>query len=69
MTPILLRAAIMATTQSARAFASLIGSDERTVRRWLAGDRELPGPVVTLCRLLIERPSLLRLLRRFRERV
>ena len=58
-----LRDAIEATTQSARAFAALIGSDERTVRRWLAGDRAIPGPVLTLCRLLMLRPSLVRLLR------
>jgi DNA-binding transcriptional regulator YiaG len=58
-----LRDAIAATTESARAFAGLIGSDERTVRRWLAGDREIPGPVLTLCRLLIARPRLIRLLR------
>lgn len=62
MTPILLRAAIMASTQSARAFALLIGSDERTVRRWLAGDRKTPGPVVTLCRLVIVRPSIAKLM-------
>jgi len=58
-----LRDAIAATTGSARAFATLIGSDERTVRRWLAGDRAIPGPVLTLCRLLVMRPRLLRLLR------
>lgn len=57
-----LREAIEATTGSARAFAGLIGSDERTVRRWLAGDRAIPGPVLALCRLLIARPKLARLL-------
>lgn len=58
----ILRDAIAATTESARAFAGLIGSDERTVRRWLAGDRSIPGPVLALCRLLIAKPRLMRLL-------
>jgi DNA-binding transcriptional regulator YiaG len=58
----LLRQAITATTESARAFAAMIGSDERTVRRWLAGDRSIPGPVLALCRLLIARPKLMKLL-------
>ena len=53
-----LRAAIGATTNSARAFAAMIGSDERTVRRWLAGDRNIPGPVLTLCRLLVAYPGM-----------
>jgi DNA-binding transcriptional regulator YiaG len=60
--PDLLRAAIDATTGSARAFAGLIGSDERTVRRWLAEERAIPGPVCTLCRLVIAKPHLVRLL-------
>jgi len=54
-----LRAAIGATTNSARAFAAMIGSDERTVRRWLAGDRDIPGPVLTLCRLLVAYPGMI----------
>ena len=58
----LLRAAIAATTTSDRAFAVLIWVDERTVRRWLAGDREIPGPVMVLCKLLIARPTLVRFL-------
>jgi len=58
----LLREAITATTGSARAFAALIGSDERTVRRWLAGERGIPGPVLALCRLLVARPTLAKLL-------
>jgi hypothetical protein len=58
-----LRHAISATTGSARAFAVVIDSHERTVRRWLAGDRAIPGPVLQLCRLLTARPSLARLLR------
>lgn len=61
-TPDPLRAAIAATTQSARAFARLIEADERTVRRWLAGDSKVPGPVLVLCRLLVMRPALARLL-------
>ena len=58
-----LQEAITAVGATARAFAGMIGSHERTVRRWLAGEREIPGPVLALCRLLIERPSLIRFLR------
>jgi DNA-binding transcriptional regulator YiaG len=55
----LLRQAIDSTTGSARAFAGAIGVDERTIRRWLAEERPIPGPVVTLCRILCDRPALL----------
>jgi len=54
----LLRDAIDATGRSARSFSHVLGVDERTVRRWLAGEREMPGPAVQLCRLLIARPAL-----------
>lgn len=43
----LLRAAIEASGLSARRFASdVLLRDERTVRRWLAGDSPIPEPVV-----------------------
>lgn len=60
----ILRNAIAATTKSDRAFAKLIWVDERTVRRWVAGEREIPGPVLVLCRLLIARPTLMALLQK-----
>ena len=52
--PDLLRAAIEASGLSARRFAvDVLAVDERTVRRWLAGDRGMPGPAVQLCRLVV----------------
>lgn len=58
----LLEQAIANTELSARAFARALAVDERTVRRWQAGDRDVPGPVVQLCRLLISDPQLVLLL-------
>lgn len=37
-------------------------SDGRTVRRWEAGDREIPGPAIVLLRLLAKKPNLVKLL-------
>lgn len=43
----LLRRAIKASGLSARQFAmTVLLRDERTVRRWLAGDSPIPAPVV-----------------------
>jgi DNA-binding transcriptional regulator YiaG len=33
--------------------------DGRTVRRWIAGDREIPGPVRVLLRTWLAHPKLL----------
>lgn len=53
--PALLRAAIEASGLSARRFAvEVLAVDERTVRRWIAGDREMPGPAVQICRLILD---------------
>jgi DNA-binding transcriptional regulator YiaG len=57
----IIRAAITATSSSARGFARVIGVDERSMRRWLAGD-PVPGPVIALCRILAARPALVRLI-------
>jgi hypothetical protein len=48
MTPAdLLRKAIERSGLSARAFArDVLLRDERTVRRWLAGDSPIPEPVI-----------------------
>ena len=54
----LLTDAIAASGLSARSFAALLEVDERTVRRWLAGDREIPGPVVVICRAIIRDPRI-----------
>lgn len=39
-------------------FARMIGIDPRQVRRWVAGDTAVPGPVVVLVKLWLERPEL-----------
>jgi len=47
----------LSTNQLARLFRV---SDGRTVRRWEAGDRDIPGPAIVLMQWLItgERPEL-----------
>ena len=53
----LLRSAIEASGLSARRFArEVLIRDERTIRRWLAGDSPMPEPVVAKLRELTERP-------------
>lgn len=43
---------------SGEAFARLVDVQSgRTVRRWLAADREIPGPVSQLLRLLSKMPA------------
>jgi hypothetical protein len=57
--PDLLRAAIEAAGLPARRFAvEVLDVDERTVRRWLADEREMPGPVRRICRAVVRRPRL-----------
>ena len=56
--PELLTRAIEASGHSARNFAiAVLDVDERTVRRWLAGDRALPGPVKVICAAILAEPS------------
>lgn len=59
MTPAELKSARNALGLSADGFAKLISppdrpSDGRTVRRWEAGDRDIPGPVVVLVKAIME---------------
>lgn len=55
----LLARAIEVSGLSARRFAvAVLGVDERTVRRWLAGDRELQSTVRLVCKALLRRPKL-----------
>jgi hypothetical protein len=55
----LLTAAIEASGLSARRFAmEVLGVDERSVRRWLAGDRELQATARVVCQAIIARPKL-----------
>lgn len=53
----LLRKAIAASGLSARSFAGLLEVEWSTVRRWLNGDREIPGPVVVIARAIIRNPA------------
>lgn len=55
----LLNDAIAASGLSARRFAvEVLDVDERTVRRWQAGERSIPGPVRMVCRVIVSDPSL-----------
>ncbi len=55
MTPEDLKAARHALGLSAEGFARVleVGSG-RTVQRWEAGDRDIPGPVIVLTRILLQ---------------
>lgn len=58
MTPADLRAALSRLGLSQSEAARRCGVDPRTMRRWLAGDRRIPGPVVELVRTwLAQRPD------------
>lgn len=57
----LLEAAIRASALSDRQFAAqVLGVNERTVRYWLSGERPILGPVLQLCRLVVEDPHAVR---------
>lgn len=54
MTPASLKAARHRLGLSAELFARVVGVESgRTVRRWEAGDRDIPGPVTVLTHLLL----------------
>lgn len=54
LTPADLKSARRAFGLSAEGFARLVGVESgRTVRRWEAGDRDIPGPVVVIVRALL----------------
>lgn len=53
----LLTDAIALSGMSARAFAAaVLDVDERTVRRWVAGERAIPGPVRMICGFILRHP-------------
>lgn len=55
MTPAELKAARHALGLSAEGFATLVNvQGGRTVRKWEAGDRDIPGPVTVLTTALME---------------
>ena len=51
MTPTSLRAQLARLGLTTGAAARLVGVEPRTMQRYLAGDREIPEPVVRLLRL------------------
>jgi DNA-binding transcriptional regulator YiaG len=60
MTPAELKAARHTLGLSAAALARAVGvASERTVRRWEAGSRDIPGPVVRLVELWLDNPQLI----------
>jgi DNA-binding transcriptional regulator YiaG len=55
MTPETLKSARHALGLSAEGMARLVGVESgRTVRRWEAGERDIPGPVTIIVAALIE---------------
>jgi DNA-binding transcriptional regulator YiaG len=52
VSPADLRAALAGLGLSQVGFARIARVDPRTVRKWVAGDRAIPGPVVVLIELL-----------------
>lgn len=60
----ILEAALLASGYSARSFARhVLDVDERTVRRWLAGE-SFGGTPLVVCVAIIDRPRLARVLAR-----
>jgi DNA-binding transcriptional regulator YiaG len=55
MTPDEFRATLAGLGLTQSGFARVALVDARTVRRWALGEREIPGPVVALLRLMGER--------------
>jgi DNA-binding transcriptional regulator YiaG len=61
ITPEQLRAARTALCLSAEKFAQLVRVESgRTVRRWEAGERDIPGPVQVLTEALMASPDVRR---------
>lgn len=58
------RAALERLGLSQIAAASVLLVDPRTVRRWAAGERDIPGPAVALLRLLDSCPAALKWIKR-----
>lgn len=53
MTPEEYEDAIAALGLTQTSSAKLLGVDARTVRRWVAGDRDIPAPAVRFLRFLV----------------
>jgi hypothetical protein len=53
MTPDELYRAVLKLDTTQQKLARLLGYDDRTMRRWVAGDRAIPTAVAILVRLLV----------------
>lgn len=53
-----LREAIAVSGLSQVGFAGLLRVDPSTVRRWLSGARETPGPVLVIAQAIIRDPTI-----------
>lgn len=63
MTPAELKSVRHALGLSAEGFARLVRVESgRTVRRWEAGDRDIPGPVAVIVEMVQQSPEARRLL-------
>ena len=56
MTPTDFRATLARLSLTQGAAAALLGVNPRTMRRWLAGDREMPEPAVRLLAVIEHQP-------------
>jgi DNA-binding transcriptional regulator YiaG len=52
MSPVEFRLALEALGLSQSAFGRMIQTEPRQVRRWLAGDAKVPGPVIIIVRFM-----------------
>ena len=57
MTPETIKTARLALGVSTGDFARLMRVDKRTVERWEAGDRDIPGPATIMVEVLIQSPQ------------
>lgn len=58
MTPADLKSARLALGLTAEGFAKLVRVESgRTIRRWEAGERDIPGPVTVIVDLLLASPD------------
>ncbi len=66
MTPGALRATLQRLGLTQGRGAALLGVTDRTMRRWCAGQQDVPGPAVRLLALLeADPPSVIEFLRKF----
>jgi DNA-binding transcriptional regulator YiaG len=64
MTPDQIRDTLNRLELTTNRAAQLVGVDDRTMRKWLAGERGMPEPVVRLLQLVLEDRGLISKLER-----